>query len=127
MFTFYVFKHFKLHYTVSNKQFCFNVIWSSGKPTDGDLIFYFCILISVFHKTRTALISRFLSMLHVAWCLSQRIIGVGGPNQLYYYICIAAMLCTQCCNKKVLLCERKRHTDRGVSSTSSVIQYGGGR
>ena len=28
-------------------------------------------------------------------------------------------------NKKVLLCERKRHTDRGVSSTPSVVLYWG--
>ena len=33
-----------------------------------------------------------------------------------------------CSNKKVLLCERKRHTDRGVSSTPSVVPVprGGG-
>ena len=28
-------------------------------------------------------------------------------------------------NKKVLLCERKRHTDRSVSSTPSVVLYRG--
>ena len=29
-------------------------------------------------------------------------------------------------SKKVLLCERKRHTDRGVSSTPSAVLSGGG-
>ena len=29
-------------------------------------------------------------------------------------------------NKKVLLRERKRHTDRGISSTPSVVLTGGG-
>ena len=49
------------------------------------------------------------------------------PSVYYIYHCFSLFSGEKILNKKVLLRERKRHTDRGVSSTTSAaLSWGGG-
>ena len=60
-----------------------------------EILYLFSALVyHFFTKREQTLISRFLSMLHVARCISQSIVGVR------VQISFTLMLCKQCCNNR---------------------------